>query len=277
MSSRKRSTRRLGNRNLRRSIHPMMEDLEQRLVLSSQPVAAALKDFPDYIIREVAVPGQAGKYMPMQAPTPTLSGGYTPQQIQGAYGINQISFGAIKGDGSGQTIALIDAGDNTGFQPTGPNYAGSADSRYSTRPLASPTHRASRNSTRMGEPPFLPQSPALGPEIALDIEWAHTIAPGANIVLVEASSATSFDLLQAAETAVTKLGASVVSMSFGSSLEYFGDGGSRTGIGQLVPRARRSRPTRTSLFWHRPATTAILPRVSPPVIPGPVIPRSRPW
>ncbi len=166
MSSRKRSTRRLSNRNLRRSIHPMMEDLEQRLVLSSQPVAAALKDFPDYIIREVAVPGQAGKYMPLQAPTPTLSGGYTPQQIQGAYGINQVSFGGITGDGSGQTIALIDAGDNTGFQPTGPNYAGSALQVFD-QTFGIPDPPSFQKFNQNGGTALPPQSPALGRKLPL--------------------------------------------------------------------------------------------------------------
>src|SRR6185295_4664940 len=37
--------------------------------------------------------------------------GLTPTQIRKAYGFDQISFGAIQGDGRGQTIAIIDAYD----------------------------------------------------------------------------------------------------------------------------------------------------------------------
>ena len=37
--------------------------------------------------------------------------GYTPSQIEQAYGINDVTFndGAVKGDGAGQTIAIVDA------------------------------------------------------------------------------------------------------------------------------------------------------------------------
>src|SRR5689334_6711173 len=34
---------------------------------------------------------------------------YSPQQIAAAYGINGISFSGVPGDGSGQTIAIVDA------------------------------------------------------------------------------------------------------------------------------------------------------------------------
>ena len=51
------------------------------------------------------------------------------------------------------------------------------------------------------------------------------MAPGANIlILVEGYSNSFADLGTAARTAGTTLGASVVSMSFGSTLEYFNDG-----------------------------------------------------
>ena len=274
MSSRKRSTRRLGNRNLRRSIHPMMEDLEQRLVLSSQPVPAALQDFPDYIIREVAVPGQAGKYMPLQAPTPTLSGGYTPQQIEGAYGINQVSFGAIKGDGSGQTIAVIDAGDNTGLEPTGPNFAGSALQKFD-QTFGIPDPPSFQKFNQNGGTALPPPNAGFGTEIALDIEWAHAMAPGANIVLVEASDAGFNNLLQAANTAVTKLGASVVSMSFGSILEYFGEGGLEPILDSLyLAPALAFNPNVTFLASTGDHGSPI--PGAPAGGPAPAIPRSRP-
>src|SRR5262249_29610567 len=57
-------------------------------------------------------------------------------------------------------------------------------------------------------------------EEALDVEWAHAIAPQANIVLVEAKSAS--DLYAGVDYARGRLGVSVVSMSFGES-EWSGD------------------------------------------------------
>ena len=46
--------------------------------------------------------------LPLVASGPT---GYTPQQIQNAYGVNQITFsgGKVAGNGAGQTIAIVDA------------------------------------------------------------------------------------------------------------------------------------------------------------------------
>ena len=38
-------------------------------------------------------------------------------------------------------------------------------------------------------------------ETSLDVEWAHAIAPGANILLVEAGSSSYTDLLNAVTTA----------------------------------------------------------------------------
>jgi len=53
-------------------------------------------------------------------------------------------------------------------------------------------------------------------ETALDVEWAHAIAPGANILLVEAASASDSDLFAAVNYARNAAGVSVISMSWGS-------------------------------------------------------------
>src|SRR5262249_46791331 len=60
--------------------------------------------------------------------------GFTPQQIQTAYGLStgsalndNIHFGGIKGDGTGQTIAIFEVGSNPAFVDTSdPNYGTSA-------------------------------------------------------------------------------------------------------------------------------------------------------
>src|SRR5262249_3435777 len=61
-------------------------------------------------------------------------------------------------------------------------------------------------------------------EISLDVEWAHAVAPGAKIVLVEANSASLSNLMTAVNTATPKMGANVVSMSWGAS-EFAGETG----------------------------------------------------
>ena len=55
-------------------------------------------------------------------------------------------------------------------------------------------------------------------EEALDVEWAHAIAPQANIILIEAASTSDADLISTAVNTARNLpGVSVISMSFGRS------------------------------------------------------------
>ncbi len=63
-------------------------------------------------------------------------------------------------------------------------------------------------------------------EAALDIEWAHAMAPGAKIVLVEAASNSFSDLLKAVDVAsgIAAAGGGQVSMSWGGS-EFSGETG----------------------------------------------------
>src|SRR5580700_5578500 len=52
--------------------------------------------------------------------------GYSPAQIEDAYGINSIHFGSVIGNGAGQTIAVVDAFDNPDLvDSTDPNFDGS--------------------------------------------------------------------------------------------------------------------------------------------------------
>ena len=60
----------------------------------------------------------------------------------------------------------------------------------------------------------------LGPEISLDIEWAHALAPAATILLVEANSNNTSDLLAAEQYAAEN--AKYVSNSWGTQ-EYEGE------------------------------------------------------
>jgi len=59
-------------------------------------------------------------------------------------------------------------------------------------------------------------------EAALDIEWAHAMAPGAKIVLVEAASETEADLFGAVDVAVAIPGVKQISMSWAGA-EFSGE------------------------------------------------------
>jgi subtilase family serine protease len=147
----------------------------------------------------------------------SLVAAYTPTQMRHAYGFDQISFGSITGNGSGETIAIVDAYDD-------PNLVSSNSPSF----LTSDLHIFDKQ-YNLPDPQFIklnqtggtssyPTTDATGGwelEEALDVEWAHAIAPAAKIVLVEANSNYNTDLLPAVATASSYPGVVAVSMSFG--------------------------------------------------------------
>ncbi len=150
---------------------------------------------------------------PFASSTPS---GLTPQQIRHAYGFDQVALGGVAGDGSGQTIAIIDpfdsptiAGDLQAFDakfglPDPPSFVRVAQDGSTNYPVTDPNAGHSTVTWEL--------------ETALDVEWAHALAPRANLLLVEANSTDPSDLLTAAVNYARNLpGVSVVSMSFGRS------------------------------------------------------------
>ena len=154
--------------------------------------------------------------------------GYTPSQIRHAYGFDQASFanGAVAGNGQGQTIAIVDAYND-------PNVSSDLsvfDSQFGLS--AAPSLRVV-NQSGSGQ---LPTTDAgWAGEIALDVEWAHAVAPQANILLVEANSSTLTDLMAAVDYARHAAGVSVVSMSWGGSEFFSWNGSEFTGQTQYDP------------------------------------------
>jgi hypothetical protein len=130
--------------------------------------------------------------------------GLSPSQVAEAYGFDQVSGGATSG-GAGQTIAIVDAYDDPNISQDLATF----DQQYG---LAAPP-----SFTKNYAAGVRPQTDAgWSQEIALDVEWAHAMAPKANIVLVEAASANLNDLLSAVNTARNLTSVSVVSMSWGT-------------------------------------------------------------
>ena len=129
---------------------------------------------------------------------------YSPAQIRHAYGFDQLAL-----DGTGQTIAIVDAYDDT----TIANDLTVFDTQFG---LAAPPSFV--KATPQGLPAY---NSGWAGEIALDVEWAHAVAPGAKILLVEAKSSSLTDLLGAVDYAVAQ-GANQVSMSWGSA-EFRGE------------------------------------------------------
>ena len=127
---------------------------------------------------------------PQQTVGPT---GYIPIQLQTAYGLataggsynSGISYAGIKGDGLGQTIGIFEEGYNPAFVGTSdPNYGTSALAVFD-KTFGLPNPPSLKFFDQNGDP-LTPGSPGsgnygAGDEIALDIEWAHAMAPVANI------------------------------------------------------------------------------------------------
>lgn len=147
----------------------------------------------------------------------------TPDMIRHAYG-----FDRVAGDGSGQTIAIVDAyGDSkiASDLDTFDKTFGTSTYWGGQTPPADFTRSSSAFFSKLdqnGGHSYPSNNGSWDLETALDVEWAHAIAPGANIVLVEAKSASTSDLLAAVDTASKQTGVVAVSMSWGSS-EFSGE------------------------------------------------------
>jgi subtilase family serine protease len=138
--------------------------------------------------------------------------GYTPAQIR--------SYLGLTGDGSGQTIAIVDAYDDPNIIPDLNTFSGTFG-----LPLVCGTAGANASSC-LNITKAMPQGqPATNAgwslEIALDVEWAHAVAPKASILLVEAASNSFSNLMGAIDYAASH-GAAVISNSYGAG-EFSGE------------------------------------------------------
>jgi hypothetical protein len=146
------------------------------------------------------------------ASSATVSG-LTPAEVRAAYGFTApFDYGSVPADGSGQTIAIIDAYSD----PTISADLTAFDAKFG---LANPT-LSIVNQT--GGTTLPAANSGWATEVSLDVEWAHAIAPGAKILLVEATSSSDANLFAAVNYARDVTGVSVVSMSFGGS-EFSGE------------------------------------------------------
>ncbi len=136
--------------------------------------------------------------------------GLSPATIQSAYG-----FSTSPTAGAGQTIAIVDAYDN----PNAEADLGVFSTQYSL-PSCTTANGCFTKVNQTGGTKYPRTNSGWALEISLDVQWAHAIAPGARILLVEASS-NSFTNLMAAED-YAKTHAGYVSNSWGAA-EFSGE------------------------------------------------------
>jgi subtilase family serine protease len=137
----------------------------------------------------------------LPSPDTTTVMGYSPIEIRSAYGL-----AGITNKGAGQTIALVDAFDN----PDAVSDLTTFDEQFKLA-ACTEANGCFKKIYATGTKPST--NTMWASEISLDIEWSHAIAPEANILLVEAASASRDDLLSAVVAALQN-GATVVSMSW---------------------------------------------------------------
>ena len=130
--------------------------------------------------------------------------GYTPPMIQAAYNLNALYAEGF--DGTGQTIGIIDWCGSLTIQSD----ANAFSAMFGLPQLTS-------SNFAITYVPTVSTCQAMGQgEINLDVEWAHAIAPGANINLIVPPSASFADVDEAEFSAVVYGLANVLSGSYGS-------------------------------------------------------------
>ncbi|MDP9172438.1 MAG: S53 family peptidase [Planctomycetota bacterium] len=140
--------------------------------------------------------------------------GLSPAQIRHAYGFDATVFtngGVVFGaTGRNQTIAIVDAY----LDPTIASDLRTFDSTFGLPNTDVNGHFVLTVATPEGTPTV---DPGWSQETALDVEWAHAVAPKADILLVSAASASFPDLMNAVNYAKAQPGVVAVSMSWGGS------------------------------------------------------------
>jgi hypothetical protein len=192
------------------------ETLEDRLLLSATPTAN-----PTFIVEGHVSAPRSGQPATSPKMGPSFVAPINPAQMQAAYGVNLNSFNGVKGTGQGQTIAIVDAFNDPGIISD----ANSFSSTFGLPQFNSggPTLQVlneNGGTSLSGVPNSTPGGWDV--EESLDVEWAHSIAPLANIILFEANSSSLLDLLTAEQAAANAPGVSTVSNSW-SSGEFAGE------------------------------------------------------
>ncbi|HEU5362290.1 MAG TPA: S53 family peptidase [Gaiellaceae bacterium] len=148
---------------------------------------------------------------PLVSSSPT---GLSPATIKAVYGFPTNTTAAPL-PGSGKTIAIVDAYDD----PTAEADLNTFSSKYGL-PACTTANGCFKKVDQQGGTSYPQTNSGWALEISLDVQWAHAIAPGARILLVEAASASFTNLLTAEDYAGAQ--AQYVSNSWGGS-EFSGE------------------------------------------------------
>jgi len=165
------------------------------LLLAAMPASASAASAGDWAQPTFRV-------RPLVTTSPT---GLSPATIKAAYG-----FSTSMSAGSGQTIAIVDAYND----PTAESDLGVFSTQFGL-PACTTANGCFKKVSQTGSSKYPKTNSGWALEISLDVQWAHAVAPGAQILLVEASSASTANLMTAEDYA--RAHAQYVSNSWGGS------------------------------------------------------------
>jgi len=137
------------------------------------------------------------------AHTAALPSGYGPADLASAYHLPNTG-------GSGQTVGIVDAGDDANAEADLAVYRATFG-----LPACTTANGCFRKVNQNGATSPLPPDQGWGVEISLDLDMVSAACPRCHIVLVEADQ-PSFDSLAAAENTAVAAGADEVSNSYGA-------------------------------------------------------------
>ena len=156
--------------------------------------------------KDPAVKGYGGKKLPY-APC-----GYTPKQLEGAYGTSNLVRHGLNGRGA--TVAIVDAFFSGTLYQDAAKYA----QRHGPAPLRHSQFRQLIHKPNVNNYPAdkCDASGWIG-EQSLDVEAVHSMAPGANVLYVGASDCMDHNLATAVADIVDHHRADIITNSYGSA------------------------------------------------------------
>ena len=180
------------------------------MAFASAPADPAGGDHGKPVCPGPADPGSTRCHAWAKPNASTSPKGLSPATIKSVY-----NFPTSLTAGAGKTIAIVDAYDD----PTAESDLNVFSAQFGL-PACTTANGCFKKVNQTGGTAYPRKDAGWALEISLDVQWAHAIAPGAKILLVEAGSNSFTNLLAAEDYA--KANANYVSNSWGGS-EFSGE------------------------------------------------------
>lgn len=156
-----------------------------------------------HCLAKVLKRGRSSTGAPLLTSSPTPIG-LTPAAVQSAYHLDTLPTA-----GAGQTIAIVDAYDDSNAEAD----LAAFSNQYGL-PACTTANGCFTKVNQRGGTTYPVPNAVWSLEISLDVQWAHAVAPGARILLVEADTASWDNIFVAEDYASAH--AAYVSNSFGA-------------------------------------------------------------